>query len=283
MISMETRSVGVALGGTTVLDGVDLRIEPGTLVAVLGPNGAGKTTLMRCLSGDLAPDTGDVNIDDRDISSVSAAELARLRSVLPQQHRVSFGFTSREIVEMGRAPHGDRDPELVAQAMGATDVNHLADRPFRVLSGGEQARVALARVLVQDTPVVLLDEPTAALDLHHQEHVMSIAAQLAYSGRTVVAIVHDLNLAAAFADRLVLLDHGRVAADGAPADVLDADLVSEVYGIAVTVVDHPARNCPLVVTTTTPTPQETSTSWPPRPINSTQLHSPSSTNATSPR
>ncbi len=249
MTTLVATGVSIARGPTRALADVSLSAAPGELVCVAGPNGAGKSTLLAVLAGDLAPTAGRVAIGGDDVAVLRPAALARLRAVLPQQHRVAFGFSARDVIEMGCAPHPYNSGDLVAETIERLDVHPFLDRPFRVLSGGEQARVALARILVQDTPILLLDEPTAALDLRHQELVMALARQQADHGRTVIAVVHDLNLAAAHADRIVVLAAGRVLTDGPPDVVLDASLLEAAYGIAVTVTTHPTRACPLVLTT----------------------------------
>lgn len=249
MTVLDADSLTLKRGQLTVLDDVSLRAAPGELVCVAGPNGAGKSSLLAVLAGDLILDRGQVTIDSRLISTLRPARLAALRAVLPQQHRVAFGFTARDVIDMGWVK-ATADPSILEHALTTLELSAILDRPFRVLSGGEQARVALARVLVQNTPVFLLDEPTAALDLKHQELVMTIARRQADRGRTVVVIVHDLNLAAAYADRIILLGSGRLLAEGTPAAVLTPHTIHTAYGVAVTVIEHPTRHCPLVLTTT---------------------------------
>jgi iron complex transport system ATP-binding protein len=244
--------VTVTAGGARLLDRVSVDLLPGELLAVVGPNGAGKTTLVRVLAGDQRPDGGSVTLDGRPLADHRGHELALRRAVLPQQTVIAFPFPAAEVVRMGRFPHRSRataaeDDRAVALAMARCGVAHLAERRFPTLSGGEQARVCLARVLAQDTGVLLLDEPTASLDLSHQQAVLRIARTLASEGRAVLIVLHDLNLAAAHTDRLVLLDRGRVAASGPPAHALDAALLSRVYGHPVLVTRHPARDCPLVL------------------------------------
>jgi iron complex transport system ATP-binding protein len=228
------------LGRRDVLTDVDLALRDHELTVVVGPNGAGKSTLLGALSGDVAPARGSVRLDGRELRDWSPQRLARRRAFLAQSNEVSFGFTVREVVTMGRHPwdtHEDlsRDHEVVATSLARTDTLGLADRSFRELSGGEKARVSLARVLAQDTHVVLLDEPTAALDLRHTEEVLALATRLARDGRAVVVVAHDLSLAATHADRLVVVAEGRVAADGPPTEVLTPDLVRSVWGLDVEV------------------------------------------------
>jgi iron complex transport system ATP-binding protein len=206
--------------------------------------------LLSVLSGERMPSAGLVELGGRDIRTYSPLELARLRAVLTQENALSFPFRVGEVIAMGRAPWTRteeiaRDASAIASAATRADVTHLAGRRFTELSGGERARVSLARVLAQDTGLVFLDEPTAALDLRHQEDVLRIARSLAADGRAVVVVVHDLSLAGAVADRVALLSNGSLAAVGEPSKVLSADAISAVYGLAVKVVDVDGR--PLIV------------------------------------
>lgn len=243
---------GVHRGGRAVLREVSLAVAAGELVAVVGPNGAGKSTMVGLLSGDLDASAGTVSVSGRQVRHWRPAELAMRRSVLPQQTTVAFPFTVAEVVAMGRAPWAStelvaEDGDAVAEAMAATEVTEFAGRTFGTLSGGERARVALARVLAQRTGILLLDEPTAALDLRHQDLVMRIAADRARAGCAVLVVLHDLNLAAGYADRVAVLAGGTVAACGRPAGVLTAELLSNVYQRAVQVVAHPHDGGPLVL------------------------------------
>jgi len=238
--------IDVVIDAHPILSGIDIDIHAGELLALVGPNGAGKSTLLSVLSGDVRATSGAVVIGGRDIRSVRHLDLARLRSVLTQENQVSFPFTVAEVVEMGRSPWArtgsrDDDERAIAEAIRATDVSHLVSRRFTSLSGGEKARVSLARVLAQSTPVVFLDEPTAALDLRHQEDVMATAAALARAGRAVVVVVHDLSLAAAYADRVALVAGGRLESVGTPAEVFTAERVERVYGLPVEVVTQSGR------------------------------------------
>ncbi|WP_085369667.1 heme ABC transporter ATP-binding protein [Leifsonia sp. NCR5] len=254
-MSAELRGVSLAVDGRALLSDVDLAVRPGELVALIGPNGAGKSTALSVLAGDVTPDAGTATIDGRLLSSIRVQELGRLRSVLLQQKGVSFSYPVREVVAMGRMPWSRlpsdgadaTDDGIVDAALASTDTAHLADRDVTTLSGGELARVSLARVLAQRCRVVLLDEPTDALDIGHQEQVLALAAGLAADGAAVLAVLHDLNLAAAYADRVVLLAGGRVVADGSPRDVLTGERLSAVYGHPVETVDHPVTGALLVL------------------------------------
>lgn len=239
-------------GDRTVLHGVELSLAAGELLALVGPNGAGKSTLLAALAGDLAPDAGEARLGDRRCLDWPAPELALRRAVLPQSAELAFPFTVEEVVRMGRAPWAgtdaeDEDAEAVAEAMADTEVGEFAGRPFSSLSGGERARVALARVLAQRAPVLLLDEPTAALDLRHQELVLRLCRERAAEGTAVAVVLHDLGLAAAYADRAAVLDGGRVALDGPPDEVFTAEALSRIYQQPVEVVRHPRTAARLVL------------------------------------
>ncbi|MFI7103592.1 heme ABC transporter ATP-binding protein [Streptomyces sp. NPDC050161] len=242
----------VRLGGRTVLREVDLTARAGEVLALVGPNGAGKSTLLAALAADLPAAAGAVRVDGRPAGDWSAAELALRRAVLPQSAALSFPFAVADVVRMGRAPWAgtpaaDGDDAAVAAAMAATEVDGFARRPFAALSGGERARVALARVLAQRAPLLLLDEPTAALDLRHQELVLGICRRRAAAGDAVVVVLHDLGLAAAYADRAAVLHEGRLAAQGPPGEVFTAELLSRVYRQPVEVLGHPRTGVPLVL------------------------------------
>ncbi|NKY54691.1 heme ABC transporter ATP-binding protein [Nocardia flavorosea] len=240
-------------GGTRrVLDNVDLDVTAGQVLALVGPNGAGKSTLLAVLAGELVPEQGEVELDGRPLDHWTPIDMARRRAVLPQSHIVGFPFTAAEVIAMGRAPwqrtpRADRDDAVITGAMAATDCAHLAGRSFPSLSGGERARVALARVLAQDTATLLLDEPTAALDLGHQEAVLTLAADRAAAGAAVVVVLHDLASAAAYADRVAVLDNGQLAATGTPREVLTGELLSRVYRYPIEVLDHPDTGVQLVL------------------------------------
>jgi iron complex transport system ATP-binding protein len=262
--ALTARGVVARYGATTVLDDVDLDVRHGEVLALVGPNGAGKSTLLGAVSGDVDLASGEVRVLGRPLAHWRLRDLARERAVLTQEHRVSFPFPVAEVVRMGRSPwrgrdEEDLDDEAVAEAMAVTDVTHLAARPFVALSGGEKGRTSFARVLAQRTGVLLLDEPTAALDLGHQEAVLARARAQADAGAAVVVVLHDLSLAAAWSDRVVLLRRGRVSAEGPPAEVLVAPLLSEVYEHPVEVLPHPVTGDLLVLAdrrTASPRPEK---------------------------
>jgi iron complex transport system ATP-binding protein len=240
----EAAALHVRLGAREVLSGVDVVARAGEVLALVGPNGAGKSTLLGALAADLPAAGGVVRVHGRPASDWSAQELALRRAVLPQSAALSFPFAVEEVVRMGRAPWAgrpeeDEDDSAVATAMAATEVTGFAGRSFSALSGGERARVALARVLAQRTRLLLLDEPTAALDLRHQELVLRVCRARAHAGDAVVVVLHDLGLAAAYAHRVVILRAGRAVADGRPAEVFTDRLLSDVYQQPVEVFPHP--------------------------------------------
>ena len=241
---LDASGVTVELGGRAVVREVDLEVRAGEVVALVGPNGSGKSTLLASLAGDLPRAAGSVDLDGASLDSWTPTELAMRRAVLPQHPIVTFPFTVGQIVRMGRAPwattdRADEDDGEIAAALDATDVRQFRTRAYTSLSGGEQARVMLARVLAQRAPLLVLDEPTAALDLHHQEAVLETIRRRASAGEGVLVVLHDLGAAGACADRVALLRDGQVAASGPPAEVLVPELLSEVYAHDVEVIAHP--------------------------------------------
>ncbi|ALJ22141.1 heme ABC transporter ATP-binding protein [Microbacterium sp. No. 7] len=246
------RGVGLRVGAATILDDVSLEVGYGRVLALVGPNGAGKSSLLGVLTGDVRPTAGEVLLDDRALDAWSASELSRARAVLLQSNQVAFSFTVAEVVEMGRAPwtgsaHVADDEGIIADAVRRTDVEGLLDRDYASLSGGEKARASLARVLAQDTRIVMLDEPTAALDLRHQEDVLRIARELAGRGRAVIVVLHDLSLAAAYADEVAIIDRGRLEVRGDPHRVMTQERIERVYGTPVRIVPDPDTGRPMVL------------------------------------
>ncbi|MFZ9853111.1 MAG: heme ABC transporter ATP-binding protein [Ilumatobacteraceae bacterium] len=241
---LRARGASLERDGTVLCCDVHVEFEAGQLVAIVGPNGAGKSSLLALLAGDLEPADGSVDLDGASLGSVEPLELARRRAVLSQSNTVAFPFSVAEVVTMGRFPWSAQssaatDQRIVAESMAATDVSHLARRRITTLSGGEAARVALARVLAQDTSIVLLDEPTASLDIKHQEMVFDLLRAKAKDGALVIIVVHDLEAAAAIADRLIVMNDGRVVADGRPDQILSSELLSDVYDYPLTVKADP--------------------------------------------
>jgi iron complex transport system ATP-binding protein len=237
---IEARDIHVRRGANPVLSGVSADFAAGELVVLAGPNGAGKSTLLETLSGELTPAGGEIRLDGQPLGTLSLEARARLRAVLPQRAGVAFDFTVRQVAEMGLHPHGisaaaPLGRQLVEQAIHDMDLARLADRPVTRLSGGEQQRAHIARTLVQargmERPLMLLDEPTSGLDYRHQYALADVLRNAAQAGATVIVSLHDLSLAARMAHRLLLLDSGRITADGPPADLLTTARIATLYGL----------------------------------------------------
>ncbi|MEL7614819.1 heme ABC transporter ATP-binding protein [Vreelandella titanicae] len=248
---LELHNVSLNIGSKTLLDDVSLTCQKGSVTALIGPNGAGKSTLLGVMAGDHSPSQGDVWLNGQPLTSYSIRDLAAERAVMPQDSVLRFGYCVEDVVRMGRAMRDlppEQDESRVEAAMQRVEIWALRQRNAMTLSGGEQARTTFARVQVQETPILLLDEPTAALDLRHQERLMQLATQCASQGHCVVAVMHDLNLAAAHADQLALLDAGKLIATGSPWGVLNQKLLENIYQQDVCVLTHPVRDCPVVLT-----------------------------------
>jgi iron complex transport system ATP-binding protein len=242
---LSAQGVGVTLSGRIVLDGISLSLPSGQLVALVGPNGAGKTTLLRALAG-LVRSTGSIEVGGDPLSSLPLRERARRFGYLPQGHVVHWPLPARDVVALGRYPHGATDParlsphdeQAVMRAMLATNVVEFAERPVTELSGGERSRVALARVLAIEAPVVLADEPTASLDPRYQIDGMTNLRSAADRGVLVLVVTHDLGLAARFADTVLVLSGGRLAAQGKPLQALSDQIMADVFRISAYRADH---------------------------------------------
>lgn len=241
-------------GGDFRLQDVSLDVYPGQVVGIVGPNGSGKSTLLRVMAGLLPPDAGSVRLGGAPIRSMGRRQVARRLAFLPQSPETSFGFAVREVVAMGRYPHlgafgflTERDVEIVERALVETASVPLAGRSFVTLSGGERQRVLIASIIAQEPSVMLLDEPTAALDIHHAAEVLDLLWALSRKGIGVVAVTHDLNAASQFCDRVALLSDGGMARTGTPAEVMDQALLSRVYGADVRVLRNPVTSTPLVI------------------------------------
>jgi iron complex transport system ATP-binding protein len=237
---VEASGLSFRYGAQTALDQVSLQASEGEIVGLVGPNGAGKSTLVRCLAGLAVPVSGQVRLAGLDPFRAARTEVARACAYVPQEPAVAWPFTVREAVMMGRAPRqgllslpGAADAAVVERALADCDLTPFSGRRMDELSGGERRRVFFARALAQEPRVLLLDEPTAFLDLRHQLSLLTLARRAADRGLAVVAVLHDLNLAAASCDRLVALAAGRVAAEGPPGEVLTAERVSAIWGVPV--------------------------------------------------
>ncbi|MFD1568732.1 ATP-binding cassette domain-containing protein, partial [Halolamina litorea] len=250
---LSVEDLSVSLGGTDVLDGVSLDVARGELVGLVGPNGAGKTTLLRAARGTLTPELGRVVVAGDPVADLSAKAIGRRVATVPQDTAVSFAFSVREAVEMGRTPHVPRfgamdeaDRDAVDRAMERAEVREFADRPVTEISGGERSRVLLARALAQETPLLLLDEPTASLDPNHRLRTFETVASLVEEGRAAVAAIHDLDTAARYCDRLVVVADGGVIADGPPETVLTSETLQRAFDVASVVTADPVTERPRV-------------------------------------
>ncbi|MFG0722245.1 heme ABC transporter ATP-binding protein [Pseudomonas sp. GLN_6] len=252
---LRAENLAVQRGPCTVLADINLELRPGEVLGVLGPNGAGKSTLLGALCGELQPSHGTVWLDQRRLQDWPGSERAQRLAVLPQTSTLNFAFRVEEVVGMGRLPHASgrvRDAQIIKLALEAADALHLAGRSYLALSGGERQRVHLARVLAQLWPggegqMLLLDEPTSMLDPLHQHTTLQATRAFVEQGAAVLVILHDLNLAARYCDRLLLLERGRPHALGSPDEVLRAEPLQAVFGLEVLVQQHPERGHPLIV------------------------------------
>lgn len=256
-MTLHVDQLSVSRSGKRLLTDISFSVTQGEVFAVLGQNGAGKSTLFKALSGEWKPSDGDVVFNGKPMSSWSRLHLAQQRAVLPQQSSLTFDFSVEEVVQLGRSPHAtgvELDREIVEHVMELCDVTRFAGRNYTSLSGGEKQRVQLARVLAQiwqenpkEDRLLLLDEPTSALDLAHQHALLTVARNLSRQRVAVLVVLHDLNLASAYADQLMMLHQGKCVAMGSAEEVIKPDLVECVFGIQVKVIDHPESGKPLVV------------------------------------
>lgn len=252
--AIDIRQLSHSFGTQSVLGELTFSIEAGSFFIIIGPNGAGKTTLMKAIAGLLSPGNGEVRVFEKPLSSYRKKDLARLVAFVPQGAPLDFPFSVAEVVLMGRAPYHstlgiehESDFEIAAQAMRFTEVDHLSARRLDQLSGGELQRVMVARAICQEPQILLLDEPTASLDLAHQVRVMDLMENLkSERGITVVMVSHDINLAGMYGDQLLLLKEGRIVHQGPPAGVLNVELLENAYGCPVLIDEGPLGNLPRV-------------------------------------
>lgn len=255
MVELETKAITLAYGEKKVIDDVTFRVMPGELVGLVGPNGSGKSTIIKALSRVITPYSGKVLINGQDISQIKRKELSLLISVVPQTPILPSAFTAFEIVLMGRHPHlsllqyeGPKDVDITWQAMEQTSTQCLAERRVGELSGGEIQCVVIARALAQQTQSILLDEPTANLDISRQIEILDlIKGQCQISKLAVMVAMHDLNLAVHYCDRLLLINNGKIHAEGTPAEVINAKNLEEVYGPGNYIDTHPLSGLPVVL------------------------------------
>ncbi|MBU6999025.1 MAG: heme ABC transporter ATP-binding protein [Theionarchaea archaeon] len=237
-----------------VLQDINFTAREGEFIGLIGPNGSGKSTLLHVMSKILNPTCGTVYLGDVEIESMKLKEVARVLAVIPQDSPMTFSFTVADIVIMGRNPHltlfhseGKEDIEIARKAMEATDTFHLRNRVITNLSGGERQRVIIARALAQSPKVLLLDEPTANLDIRHQIEIFDLVKRLTEEGLIVICAIHDLNLASLYSDRLIVLKEGRVLAFGNPEEVLTVENMREIFGVEAIIQNHPVENSPFVI------------------------------------
>ncbi len=255
MVKLETQGITLTYGDKNVIEDVSFQVLPGEIVGIVGPNGSGKSTIIKALSRVITPHTGRIIINDRDISRIPRKELSLLVSVVPQTPLLPSAFNAFEIVLMGRNPHlglfqyeRPIDIEITWRAMKQTSTQRLAERRIGELSGGEIQCVVIARALAQETEAILLDEPTANLDISRQIEILDLIKGLCQKNKlAVVVALHDLNLAAHYCDRLLLINEGRIHAEGTPTEVITAKNLEEVYGTGNYVIPHPLTGLPVVL------------------------------------
>lgn len=252
---LHVRDLTVSYGAATIIDGLVLDVPRGGVTTIVGPNGCGKSTLLRAVAGLIPRERGEVVLDGRNTAEMKRREIARTLAVLPQTPVAPDGLTVRDLVGRGRHPHqtwlrqtSGNDRAMVDEVMELTQVAEFAERPLERLSGGQRQRAWIAMVLAQDTPLVLLDEPTTYLDLSHSVELLALIRRLADDmGRTVVMVLHDLNLAARFSDQLVVMKGGEVQAAGTPAEVVSEQLLADVFSLPAVVTEDPVAGGPLIV------------------------------------
>jgi len=253
---LEAKNITVRIDSKLIVDTVSVTAKPGEIIAVCGPNGAGKSTLLRVLSGELKPSIGEVKIQGKNIEDWDTKELARARALLHQQSALTFPFRVREVVAFGRFPYpnDERQEAIVEACLERVDMLEMSERIYTTLSGGEKQRVQLARVLAQlesaegNNKVLLLDEPTSALDLPHQDATLAVASQCAQDkGYAVAVVLHDLNLASNWADTIIFLSQGKLAAQGSPEAVITSEVIRDIYGLETHIMKHPDTGRPMVM------------------------------------
>ncbi len=253
-MSLALTSVGYSVDGVRLLDNVTLTLEAGRMTVLIGPNGAGKTTLLRVASGEMTPDEGVVQLDGQVIGSIGLEDRARRIAFLTQHSALDFPFTGREVMEMGRIPHMTgraHDREVVKAVIGQCGLDDLVDRIYTTLSGGEKQRIQLGRILCQiwdgqSGGVVLLDEPTSALDLSHQLAFFEVIGQIRARGAEILLVVHDINLAARFADRIVLMSGGTIHCDGSPREVLASEAMRSAFDVDIELINTGDPDRPMI-------------------------------------
>lgn len=255
MSRLEVNKLSFMFGTEKILENVSMKVEQGRFYSIIGPNGSGKTTLLRNISKVLMPSKKTVYIDSKDVLNLKQKEVAKLISVVPQNTNIDFDFTVLDIVMMGRTPHlkrfeneNDMDLKKVREAMDITNTWKLREKNINHLSGGERQRVIIARAIAQDTEIILLDEPVSNLDLYHQVEIMNTVKTLVETSNiSVIAVLHDLNLASSFSDYIFLMDGGKLFCEGSPEKVITEDNISKVYKVKVSLTQNPFTNKPHII------------------------------------
>ncbi|QHF45807.1 ferric citrate ABC transporter ATP-binding protein FecE [Pseudomonas sp. S35] len=254
MSILQANQLDIGYGGTPIVQGLSFAPPAGKVTALIGPNGCGKSTLLKAFARILKPTQGELTLDGQAYSALSARQLARHIAFLPQVLPVPEGVSVRQLVAYGRSPHNSlwgrlsgNDQSHVTQAMQRLELDNLADRALADLSGGQRQRAWLAMVLAQNAPVVLLDEPTTYLDISHQVELMDLMCELAAEGKTVITVLHDINQACRYAEHLAVMHGGRLVADGAPGEVISAQLMREVFEVQVQIINEPVSGTPMCV------------------------------------
>lgn len=252
--TLSTQELVLAYGERKVIDGLTVKIPPSKVTAIVGPNGCGKSTLLAGLARILAPSSGTVLLDGRDINTLPTREVAHKLALLPQDAAAPDGLTVEELIQFGRQPYrslmrqwSQQDNAIVQTALRATQLEPLADRPLDALSGGQRQRAWIAMTVAQDTPLLLLDEPTSALDLGHQIEVLELIRDLSRQGKTVVMVIHDLPSACRYADHIIAMHEGEIIAEGQPVDIVTEALVEQLYSVRCTLLHEPGTGVPLIV------------------------------------
>lgn len=252
--TLNTQNLALGYGERKIIDGLTVDIPPAKVTAIVGPNGCGKSTLLAGLARILAPKSGTVLLDGRDINTLATREVAHKLALLPQDASAPDGLTVEELIQFGRQPYrslmrqwSPQDNAIVQAALRATQLEPLADRPLDALSGGQRQRAWIAMTVAQDTPLLLLDEPTSALDLGHQIEVLELVRELSQQGKTVVMVIHDLPSACRYADHIIAMHEGEIVAEGRPVDIVTECLVERLYGVRCTLLHEPGTGAPLIV------------------------------------
>lgn len=253
-MELRTENLTAGYNGKRIINDLNLTLPAGKITALLGPNGCGKSTLLKCFSRLLTPTAGEIWLGNTTLNRISTRQLARRLALLPQQHHVPEGVTVRELVGYGRSPWlplwgrlSARDRQRVEDTLMRTGVASLAEQPLSALSGGQRQRAFLALLLAQDTPLVLLDEPTTWLDINHQVELMKLMRELQMQGKTVVTVLHDLNQASRYCDHLIVLEGGRIQSQGSPETVLTPEMLREVFHLEAEIHPEPVSQCPMCV------------------------------------